>query len=74
MKYGVWGLVLLLMVLHHDLWFWENETLVAGIVPMGLFYHVCISLGAGFTWFLATQFAWPLDQTADSQQQDGGAA
>ncbi len=60
-KYLIAGLVLLLIVLHQDNWFWEDDTLVMGIMPIGLFYHACISIAASVTWFLATKFAWPLE-------------
>ena len=46
MKYVVWGLVGLLVVLHQDLWNWHDDTLVFGFLPMGLFYHACISVAA----------------------------
>lgn len=59
MKYVVWGLVLLLIILHQDVWLWDNDTLVAGFMPITLLYHACISLAAGTTWYLATKFAWP---------------
>ncbi len=62
MKYVVWGLVVLLLTIHQDIWFWEDNTLVFGFMPIGLLYHACISLAAGFTWYLATKFAWPLDE------------
>jgi len=61
MKTIVWGMVVLLVILHHDIWLWDNTTLVAGFMPVTLLYHAGISLGAGFTWFLATKFAWPTD-------------
>ncbi|MEZ6130978.1 MAG: DUF3311 domain-containing protein [Planctomycetaceae bacterium] len=67
MKYGIWGLVLLLTVLHQDLWYWNDSSLVGGIVPIGLFYHACLSVAAAFVWFLATQFAWPLGDADESQ-------
>lgn len=59
MKTVVWVLVILLIILHQDYWFWYNDTLVLGFIPMGLFYHALISLAAGFTWYLATLYAWP---------------
>ncbi|MDB4639998.1 DUF3311 domain-containing protein [Pirellulaceae bacterium] len=59
MKNVVWGLVILLIILHQDFWFWENDYAVFGFIPMGLFYHAMISVGAGITWYLATVFAWP---------------
>ena len=52
-KKVVWGMVLLLIVLHQDVWFWESEYLVFGIVPIGLFYHACLSVAAGAVWYLA---------------------
>jgi len=61
MKFVVWGLVLLLMILHQDIWFWEDTTLVFGFMPITLLYHAGISLGAGITWYLATIYAWPFD-------------
>lgn len=61
MKYVVWGLVLALILLHQDVWYWNDKTLVFGFIPIGLFYHACISIAAGLTWFLATIFAWPAE-------------
>ncbi len=55
------GLVVLLLILHQDNWFWENKTLVFGFLPIGLFWHACLSLAAAATWFLATKIAWPVD-------------
>ena len=61
MKYAVWGLVALLVVLHQDNWNWDDDTLVWGWMPKTLLYHAGISLAAAVTWFLATLFAWPVD-------------
>lgn len=64
MQYVVWGLVILLCILHQDVWFWEDATLVFGFMPIGLLFHIGISLGAGFTWWLATRYCWPaVDET-----------
>ena len=57
------GLVLLLLVLHQDNWFWTDDTLVFGFMPIGLFWHACISIAASATWWLATKIAWPLDDS-----------
>ena len=59
MKYLVWGLVVLLVILHQDIWLWNNSTLVFGFVPITLLYHMGISTAAGVTWFLAIKFCWP---------------
>jgi len=74
MKYVVWGMVILLIAAHQDVWFWSDPTLVFGFMPVTLLYHAGISLAAGFTWFLATKFCWP--EVADDSGQpnrDGGA-
>lgn len=84
MKTVVWGLVLLLVVIHQDVWFWNDDRLVFGFLPITLAYHAAISIAASITWFLAVQFAWPegldgekLTETADPgepEPQEGGAA
>lgn len=57
----VWGLVVLLIILHQDVWFWEDRTLWFGFLPVGLAFHVGISLAAAATWYLATLYCWPDD-------------
>ncbi len=48
-----------MFLLHQDIWFWEDRTLVFGFLPIGLFYHAIYSLGAGLLWAAAVKFAWP---------------
>ena len=72
MKSIVWLLVLALVVLHQDVWNWDDQTLVLGFVPMSLFYHICISLAAGVVWFLACQFAWPQGSATSMDDSHGG--
>jgi hypothetical protein len=76
MKYFVWFLVVLLLVLHQDNWFWDDPTLVGGFMPITLLYHACLSLAAGFTWYLATIFCWPqeLESPPRDARQGGDAA
>ena len=78
MKYAVWGLVVLLIVLHQDNWLWDNDTLVFGFLPITLAFHMGISLAAGITWFLAVKFAWPselqIDEEQTSSNPEGGDA
>lgn len=62
MKYFVWFLILALMILHQDLWNWTDDRLVFGFMPVGLAYHVGLSLAAAIVWLLAVMFAWPLDE------------
>lgn len=70
---GAWiiaGLVIALLVLHQDNWFWTDKRLVLGFIPIGLFWHACISLAASITWFLATRIAWPLDEVSSDSSSD----
>jgi hypothetical protein len=57
----MWGLFLLLLVLHHDWWFWSDGRLVFGFLPVGLGYQVLISLAAGLLWGWAALYAWPAE-------------
>ncbi|MEN0110708.1 MAG: DUF3311 domain-containing protein [Planctomycetota bacterium] len=59
MQKVVWGLVVLLLIVHQDVWFWRDDTLVFGFVPVGLFFHASISVAASVAWFLATRHCWP---------------
>ena len=61
MKFLVWGLVLLLVILHQDVWNWDNTDLVFGFIPFTLAYHAAISISASIVWFLATVLIWPTD-------------
>lgn len=82
MKFVVWGLVLALIVLHQDNWNWTDTSLVGGFMPKTLLYHAGISLAAGIVWFMATIFAWPVDDgipgassepAGEDRNQKGGA-
>ncbi|MCA9262877.1 MAG: DUF3311 domain-containing protein [Planctomycetales bacterium] len=73
MKYVVWFLVLLLIVLHQDNWLWTDDRAVFGFIPIGLFYHACISVAASVTWLIATRFAWP-QELAEGPSSEGDQA
>jgi hypothetical protein len=81
MRRLVWLLAILLAVLHQDLWWWDDATLVFGFLPIGLFYHALFSIAVGGVWALAVKFAWPthLEDWADEfdeqpSPQSGGDA
>ena len=69
MKAVIWFLVAVLIVIHQDIWFWEDGTLVFGFMPIGLFYHVCISLAAASVWLLATLTTWPAEVDFDAEHE-----
>jgi hypothetical protein len=70
----VWSLVVVLALLHHDFWFWNDRTLVLGFLPIGLAYHMAFSICAGLLWLLAVNFAWPstVEAWAQGDDSDGG--
>ncbi len=74
MQYVVWLLIVLLIVLHQDNWLWDDPYLVGGFLPIGLLYHMGISLAAAVVWYLATIFCWPpeleaADESATESRQ-----
>ncbi|MCK6485949.1 MAG: hypothetical protein HUU22_13320 [Phycisphaerae bacterium] len=60
MKYVIYALLLLLIVLHQDFWNWHRyEPLIFGFIPVGLAHHVGISLAAAVVGGLAVKYCWP---------------
>lgn len=56
-----------LFILHHDFWYWDDTSMVFGFIPIGLAYHAGYSIIAGLFWNLVSRFAWPhaLEKWAD---------
>jgi hypothetical protein len=67
-----WPFVLLLVVylLHNDLWIWDDRRLVLGL-PVGLLYHLGYCLLASLTLWLLIRHAWPSE--VDAADGAGGA-
>jgi len=56
------ALLTLLAILHQDFWYWDSiDPLVFGFVPIGLAYHIGVSIAAGILWALAVHYCWPRD-------------
>jgi hypothetical protein len=70
MKYAIWILVILLLILHQDNWLWDNSTLLFGFMPITLLFHAGISIAAGVVWYLATLYCWPPDLEYAKDAQD----
>ena len=72
----VWGLVLLLGILHYDFWWWNDTSVVFGFMPIGLAWHAFISVAAAVAWWLVIKFSWPgkLEEWADAGDEAGGEA
>ena len=74
MKKVVYGFIILLAVIHQDVWWWDNGELVFGFMPVGLFITPCIRAWAAGVWAMAVKWAWPSDieQWAESGDEAGG--
>ena len=74
MKNFVFALLVLLAIIHQDLWWWEDKTLVFGFMPLGLFYHALFSCMAAGVWAMAIKWAWPSDieEWAEATDKKGG--
>ena len=64
----LYAALLVLYLLHNDLWLWDDATLVFGL-PVGLVYHVGFSIATGIVLTLLVLKAWPehLDAEADKR-------
>ena len=74
--FALWTLVVLLAILHQDLWLWDDQTLVFGFMPIGLLYHAGFSIVCAAVWGLAVVFAWPrhIEEWANEGDDADGAA
>ena len=69
---AVWCVLLVLVALHHDFWFWDDPSLVGDWVPIGLVWHLGLSIAAVLFWAFVVKTVWPrnLEATAGA---DAGA-
>ena len=65
----VWGLFLLMFVLHQDKWWWDDGTLVFGFLPVGLAFHAAFSLACAALGWLAIKLAWPHELEAFAEAE-----
>ena len=70
MKAVLYVTLIVLYLLHNDLFLWNDECIVAGL-PSGLLYHIVFCIAASVLMFALVQFAWPkdLDVTAQSDPE-----
>lgn len=55
-----------LFFLHQDFWWQDDPTLVLGVLPVSLAYHVVWTLVVAVGWLLVGKYCWPdrLDEAA----------
>jgi hypothetical protein len=69
-------LVVVLYVLHQDLWFWRAaRPLLFGFLPVGIWYHLLFTLAVSLVMWLLIRQAWPghLEAEAEGENQTGAA-
>lgn len=72
-RYLIFGLIVILAVVHQDFW-WRDDhrTLVLGFLPVSFAYHIGVSTVACILWGLVCRYCWPRDlEIAD---QDAAAS
>ena len=76
MKLFIWLLVAALIVMHQDFWNWNDPQMFLGFLPIGLYYHMGISIAAALVWWFACTFAWPkgVDEFEEKPTDNGGQA
>ena len=62
--------VVVLYVLHQDIWFWRSARLVFGFIPIGLFYQGCFSVAAALLMWLLVTYAWPSHLEQEVEETD----
>lgn len=61
MRKVIWTAAIILAILHQDVWYWNDRTLLFGFLPVGLAYHMLFSIAASCLWAAAVVFAWPTE-------------
>ena len=62
--------VVVLYVLHQDIWFWRSSYLVFGFIPIGLFYQGCFAIAAALLMWLLVTYAWPAHLEKETEAAD----
>lgn len=54
----LYAALVLLYLLHNDLWYWNDPRLVFGL-PIGLVYHIAFAVATSIVLSLLVIYAWP---------------
>lgn len=68
-----WLILLLLVAAHHDFWFWKDASLIGGWMPVGLAWHIALSIVAAGFWLFAVRTAWPVGEEAQVAESASSA-
>ncbi len=65
----LYAVLLLLFVLHTDLWLWNDPSRVLGL-PIGLTYHLAFCVVMTCVFWLLVRHAWPDHLAPESVAED----
>ena len=59
--------------MHQDFWWWDDESLMFGFLPVGLAFHALFSIACALLGWAAIKFAWPkkLESFAETANSGG---
>lgn len=66
-RFVLW-LVFVLVIAHHDFWFWNSPDRYLGM-PVGLVYHMGLSIITAAVWAFVCIVAWPAELDEFDQEQ-----
>lgn len=66
-------LVLVVVLLHQDTWFWNSKAAVFGFLPIGLAYHAAFTLLCSLTMWTLILYVWPEDLERDAEEETPAA-
>ena len=72
----IWGLFILLFILHQDFWWWDDPSFISGFLPIGLAFHALFSIACSILGWFAIKYAWPdeLEKFADDENDEKRAS
>ena len=69
---NLWVVIVGLLILHQDVWFWDSQTVVVGL-PIGMAYHVVFSIVVALAFSLVLKYAWPAEVEASGEKDTAHA-
>ena len=61
--------LVLLYLLHNDLWLWRDSSLLLGL-PIGLTYHVLFCAATAILMAMLVRWAWPSQLNGDTADEE----
>ena len=57
LRWILYSLLVVVIILHNDFWFWQTPQIVFGL-PVGLLYHILYCLAASLLMISLVKYAW----------------